>query len=233
MASERTHEQVDVLIGGGGFAGLALAIALRQALGPSFTVTVADPALGKRRPRRARLRHRRGGAPAVRDHRRLGPGRGAADPRHGRHRQPAAGRGAADVPHLRRRRRAGRAVRAHDRERPAARRADGEGEGEGVVLRSSAVADISPPPQNAAEHSSRGASPVVDGVLADGTRNFGAACWSPPMARVRRSASAPASPATAGTTASPPSSPPSRTSAIITAAPRSISCRRGRSRSCR
>ena len=40
---------------------------------------------------------------------------------------------------------------------------------EGVVLRSSAVADISPPPQNAAEHSSRGASPVVDGVLADGT----------------------------------------------------------------
>ncbi|MGZ3291337.1 MAG: FAD-dependent monooxygenase, partial [Xanthobacteraceae bacterium] len=40
---------------------------------------------------------------------------------------------------------------------------------EGVVLRSSAVADISPPTQNAAEHSSRGASPVVDGVLADGS----------------------------------------------------------------
>lgn len=36
----------DVLIGGGGFAGLALAIALRQGLGPSFAVTVADPALG-------------------------------------------------------------------------------------------------------------------------------------------------------------------------------------------
>jgi 2-octaprenyl-6-methoxyphenol hydroxylase len=37
----------DVLIGGAGFAGLALAIALRQALGPAFTVTVADPALGR------------------------------------------------------------------------------------------------------------------------------------------------------------------------------------------
>jgi 2-octaprenyl-6-methoxyphenol hydroxylase len=36
-----------VLIGGAGFAGLALAIALRQALGPSFAVTVADPALGR------------------------------------------------------------------------------------------------------------------------------------------------------------------------------------------
>jgi len=36
----------DVVIGGAGFAGLALAIALRQALGASFSVTVADPALG-------------------------------------------------------------------------------------------------------------------------------------------------------------------------------------------
>jgi 2-octaprenyl-6-methoxyphenol hydroxylase len=35
----------DVVIGGAGFAGLALAIALRQALGDAFTVTVADPAL--------------------------------------------------------------------------------------------------------------------------------------------------------------------------------------------
>jgi 2-octaprenyl-6-methoxyphenol hydroxylase len=39
--------RADVLIGGGGFAGLGLAIALRQALGDSFAVTVADPALGK------------------------------------------------------------------------------------------------------------------------------------------------------------------------------------------
>jgi 2-octaprenyl-6-methoxyphenol hydroxylase len=39
--------ETNVLIAGGGFAGLTLAIALRQALGPSFAVTVADPALGK------------------------------------------------------------------------------------------------------------------------------------------------------------------------------------------
>ncbi len=45
--TKRTSDRVDVLIGGGGFAGLALAIALRQSLGPSFVVTVADPALGK------------------------------------------------------------------------------------------------------------------------------------------------------------------------------------------
>jgi 2-octaprenyl-6-methoxyphenol hydroxylase len=37
---------VDVLIAGGGFAGLTLAIALRQALGESFTVAIADPSLG-------------------------------------------------------------------------------------------------------------------------------------------------------------------------------------------
>ena len=40
-------QRADVLIGGGGFAGLALAIALRQGLGDTFKVTVADPALGK------------------------------------------------------------------------------------------------------------------------------------------------------------------------------------------
>jgi 2-octaprenyl-6-methoxyphenol hydroxylase len=44
-ASARTAQRSDALIGGAGFAGLALAIALRQGLGPSFSVTVADPAL--------------------------------------------------------------------------------------------------------------------------------------------------------------------------------------------
>ena len=38
-------KQVDILIAGAGFAGLSLAIALRQALGGSFRVIVADPAL--------------------------------------------------------------------------------------------------------------------------------------------------------------------------------------------
>src|SRR5258708_23607416 len=42
-----SDQRADVLIGGGGFAGLALAIALRQGLGDTFRVTVADPALGK------------------------------------------------------------------------------------------------------------------------------------------------------------------------------------------
>ena len=45
MAAEKI-ERRDVAIGGAGFAGLALAIALRQGLGDSFTVTVIDPALG-------------------------------------------------------------------------------------------------------------------------------------------------------------------------------------------
>lgn len=41
---------MDVVIGGGGFAGLALGVALRQALGESFAVTVADPAFARGRP---------------------------------------------------------------------------------------------------------------------------------------------------------------------------------------
>jgi 2-octaprenyl-6-methoxyphenol hydroxylase len=42
----KKSETADVLIGGGGFAGLALAIALRRSLGPSFNVGIADPGLG-------------------------------------------------------------------------------------------------------------------------------------------------------------------------------------------
>jgi 2-octaprenyl-6-methoxyphenol hydroxylase len=40
------RHDADVLIAGGGFAGLTLAVALRQALGQAFSVTVVDPALG-------------------------------------------------------------------------------------------------------------------------------------------------------------------------------------------
>src|SRR5437762_12098366 len=40
-------ERADVVIAGGGFAGLALAIALRQGLGPGFAILVADPFIGR------------------------------------------------------------------------------------------------------------------------------------------------------------------------------------------
>jgi 2-octaprenyl-6-methoxyphenol hydroxylase len=41
----KNQHKADLVIGGAGFAGLALAIALRQALGDAFSVTVIDPAL--------------------------------------------------------------------------------------------------------------------------------------------------------------------------------------------
>ena len=43
----RNEERIDIVIAGGGFAGLSLAIALRQSLGSSTAIMVADPALGK------------------------------------------------------------------------------------------------------------------------------------------------------------------------------------------
>ncbi len=50
MATDQARDhasdgRTDVLIGGAGVAGLALAVALRQGLGEGFSVTVADPAL--------------------------------------------------------------------------------------------------------------------------------------------------------------------------------------------
>jgi len=47
--NKRQGHQAEVVVGGAGFAGLALAIALRQGLGDPFTVTVADPALAHAR----------------------------------------------------------------------------------------------------------------------------------------------------------------------------------------
>src|SRR5215467_245051 len=45
MASPAHVPRAEVVIGGAGFAGLALAIALRQGLGNPFAVTVVDPTL--------------------------------------------------------------------------------------------------------------------------------------------------------------------------------------------
>ena len=45
-------KRADVVIAGGGFAGLALAVAVRDALGPRFGVIVADPKLADPHPRR-------------------------------------------------------------------------------------------------------------------------------------------------------------------------------------
>ena len=44
MPDRPATERADVVIAGGAFAGLALALALRQSLGAGFKVTVADPA---------------------------------------------------------------------------------------------------------------------------------------------------------------------------------------------
>ena len=126
-----TGNDVDVLIAGGGFAGLTLAIALRQALGPSFAVTVADPALGANRAKDERASAIVAGA------RRLFATIGVWDGVAGEaqpildmvgDRQPARRRGAAGVSGLRRRGRTGRAVRPHDREPAAGRSACREGE---------------------------------------------------------------------------------------------------------
>jgi 2-octaprenyl-6-methoxyphenol hydroxylase len=44
MPDQTAIARTDVVIAGGGFAGLALALALRQGLGPTFRILVADPA---------------------------------------------------------------------------------------------------------------------------------------------------------------------------------------------
>ena len=194
-----------------------------RALGPSFSVTVADPTLGRPVRRCARLRHRRGGAAAVRDASAFG-------------RQVAAeaqpildmvvtdsrldDARAAGLPDLRRRGRAGRAVRPHDRERPAdrgARRRQGERRRvrrprRGFLSCSAARARRRDRVFTGA--ASRRMPRRRHAELADGDASR-RGCSSPPTARARRSANAPASPRTAGATASRRSSPRSRMNATI------------------
>ena len=69
--------QRSIVIGGGAFAGLALALALRQGLGADIPVIVADPALARGRAAiRARPRSSR---PAAGCSRRSGSGSEVAD----------------------------------------------------------------------------------------------------------------------------------------------------------
>ena len=168
MESERAAERIDVLIGGGGFAGLALAIALRQGLGPSFSVTVADPALGRASDN--------GRASAiVAAARRLFETIGVWQQVET---QPILDMVVTDS-------------RLHDTMRPTFLTFEGDLEPgqpfahmienapllaalvekakqEGVALRRSAVADISPSPQSAGEGSARGSSHAITVTLADG-----------------------------------------------------------------
>ncbi len=57
-----TRNDIDVLIAGGGFAGLTLAIALRQGLGSAFSVVLADPTLGMSRAQDAHAHDERASA---------------------------------------------------------------------------------------------------------------------------------------------------------------------------
>ena len=216
--------RTDVLIAGGGFAGLALAIALRQGLGESFAVTVADPALAS--PQSKDLRASAIAAAARRLFETVGAWQAVADKA-----QPILDMVVTDS-------------KLDDAVRPTFLTFDGEVEEgepfahmienrhlidalvarareEGVELRADAV------------ESFRGRRASVAVSLKDGNERFGAAAG-----RRRRRAFGGARAGrhrdrTAGTTSSPPSSRPSRMSATTTAAPRSISCPPGRSRSCR
>lgn len=169
MMESQRGERIDVMIGGGGFAGLALAIALRQGLGPSFSVMVADPMLGRT----------------------TGDGRASAIVAAARRlfetigvwqqieAQPILDMVVTDS-------------RLHDTVRPTFLTFEGDIEPgepfahmiengpllaalvekakqEGVALRQSAVAEISPSPQSAGENSSRGSSHVIAVKLADGS----------------------------------------------------------------
>ena len=93
-SGQRTSDRprIDVLIGGGGFAGLALAIALRQGLGNSFRSR--SPIRRSARSHAGDARASAIAAAARRLFETIGvwdkvAGERAADPRHGRHRLPS------------------------------------------------------------------------------------------------------------------------------------------------
>ena len=217
----------EIVIAGGGAAGLALALALKQGLGPRGLdhrgrSGAGRDGRGRRRPRlgvRRRRAPHAGGAGGVAAPRR----RGAADPRHGGDRQPHPRRGAADAAHLRRRRGARRAVRPHDREPHRARRAGGglprRRRGRWCRPRCCAPPTTSAATASVAEFADGRSIAAHLVAAADGGRSH---------LRERAGIAT-----TRATMASPASSPRWAWSSTTTAAPRSISCPPGRSPSCR
>ena len=188
-------QRIDVLIGGAGFAGLALAIALRQGLGPSFSVAVADPALA------------RAGADArasaiVAAARRLFETIGVWDEVAGEA-QPILDMVITDS-------------RLQDAVRPTFLTFDGDvapGEPFGHMIENAPLlaALVEKAKDEGVDCCGRPRSPTFElratrcrrRAVSDGDTICRRVCWSPPMARARGSASAPASRATAGATTSP------------------------------
>ena len=118
MAAQRS-----IVICGGAFAGLALALALRQGLGADIPVIVADPALAVRPSRDPRA------TAIVAACRRLFEALGvwdqvadsASHPRHGRHQFQTGGCHPSGVPDLCRGSRTRRTLRPHGRKPPSDR----------------------------------------------------------------------------------------------------------------
>jgi len=215
--------QRSIVICGGAFAGLALALALRQGLGPDIPIVVADPALAMRPSRDPRA------TAIVAACRRLFEALGVWE-EVAPNAQPILDMVVTDS-------------QLADATRPVFLTFAGEvepgepfahmienrnlidalaarAEAEGVDLRATAV--------NGYEAAADG----IDVALADGS-TIAASLLVAADGAARNCASAPASPRMAGTMINPASSSPSAMSASITAAPRSIFSPLVPSRSCR
>src|SRR6266853_785431 len=188
--------QRSIVIGGGALAGLALALALRQGLGPDLPIIVADPALGPRPSRDPRA------TAIVAACRRLFDAIGVWD-QVASEAQPILDMVVTDS-------------RLEDATRP-------------VFL--TFAGDVEPGEPFAHMVENRH---LIDALVVRAEVE-GIELRATPVAsfdaRAQSCASAPGSPPMAGITINPASSSPSAMSAIITAAPRSIFCRRARSRS--
>ena len=216
--------QRSIVIGGGAFAGLALALALRQGLGADIPVIVADPALATRPSRDPRA------TAIVAACRRLFEAIGVWD-QVAAEAQPILDMVVTNS-------------KLEDATRPVFLTFAGHvepGEPFAHMVENRHLIDALVRARRSRGH--RTARHRGDGFrraprwrrrdAGRRQRRSRRACWWRPTARARNCASAPASPPMAGITISPASSSRSAMSATITAAPRSIFCPPVRSRSCR